>query len=64
MTAPATLPGAPPSGGRPAVHCEGRCGGRLLTDGLSRMLRMGPCCRDVDFRERRHDVEQDALPGL
>jgi hypothetical protein len=46
------------------VHCEGRCGGRLLTDGLSRMLRMGPCCRDVDFRERRHDVEQDALPGL
>lgn len=46
------------------MRCEGRCGGRLLTDDLSRLLRMGPCCRTAEFADRRGDVEQDTLPGL
>ena len=59
-----TLPGAPAAGDRPIVQCEGPCGGRLLTDPLSRSPRLGPECRTPEFRERAHQVEQDALPGL
>ena len=44
------------------VTCR-RCH-RPLHDPESRLLRLGPECRDPDRRVRRHDVEQDQLPGL
>jgi hypothetical protein len=44
------------------VTCR-RCH-RPLHDPESRMLRLGPECRDPDRHARRHDVEQDRLPGL
>ena len=58
------LPGAPAAGERPIVHCEGPCGGRLLTDPLSRSLRLGPECRVPVFGERGFEVEQEMLPGF
>ncbi|MCX4744306.1 DUF6011 domain-containing protein [Kitasatospora sp. NBC_01287] len=45
------------------VTCRG-CG-RLLHDPESRMLRLGPGCRHTGGEPvRRHEVAQDALPGL
>ena len=44
------------------VTCR-RCH-RPLHDPESRELRLGPACRDPDRHVRRHDVDQDALPGL
>jgi hypothetical protein len=44
------------------VTCR-RCH-RPLHDPESRLLRLGPECRDPDRHTRRHDVEQDQLPGL
>jgi len=49
-------------GERRAVPCK-RCE-RPLTDPLSRMLRLGPECRAVEFATRGFAVQQDALPGL
>ena len=63
-TSDGVLPGAPAVGERPIVQCEGPCGGRLLTDPLSRSLRLGPECREWEFRERGFEVDQDVLPGL
>ncbi|MEK2488436.1 DUF6011 domain-containing protein [Kitasatospora purpeofusca] len=47
---------------RPRVTCR-RCH-RPLHDPESRILRLGPECRDPAERVTRHEVEQDALPGL
>ncbi|MGF1430548.1 DUF6011 domain-containing protein [Kitasatospora sp. LaBMicrA B282] len=44
------------------VTCRG-CG-RLLHDPESRMLRRGPGCRHTEEPVRRHEVAQEALPGL
>ncbi|MCG6499007.1 DUF6011 domain-containing protein [Kitasatospora sp. A2-31] len=47
---------------RPRVTCR-RCH-RPLHDPESRMLRLGPECRDPAERVPRHEVDQDPLPGL
>lgn len=44
------------------VTCRG-CG-RVLHDPESRMLRLGPGCRHPAEPVRRHEVDQDTLPGL
>ncbi|MFF0433500.1 DUF6011 domain-containing protein [Streptomyces sp. NPDC004327] len=58
-------PGADAAG---RVWC--RLCGRALTGAASRRSGLGPACDaklhppGPDIRTRRHDVEQDALPGL
>ncbi|AUY50152.1 DUF6011 domain-containing protein [Streptomyces sp. CB01881] len=68
-TSPATGPAPEPLPGtdapevlRPRVTCR-RCH-RPLHDPESRMLRLGPECRDPAERVARHEVEQDTLPGM
>jgi hypothetical protein len=50
--------------GRLAVRVTCRACGRPLHDPESRLLRFGPGCRPGTEPVRRHDVDQDALPGL
>jgi hypothetical protein len=60
---PLPLPDSPVRGqlaGR--VSCR-RCH-RPLHDPESRLLRLGPECRNPDRRARRHEVEQDTIPGV
>ncbi|MFF2040053.1 DUF6011 domain-containing protein [Kitasatospora sp. NPDC058170] len=61
---PTPLPGTPPEPEllRPHVTCR-RCH-RPLHDPESRLLRLGPGCRDTAERVPRHHVEQDPLPGM
>ncbi|GAA3004785.1 hypothetical protein GCM10010519_40800 [Streptomyces lactacystinicus] len=47
---------------RPRVTCR-RCH-RPLHDPESRMLRLGPECRDPAERVARYDVDQEPLPGM
>ncbi|MFD0401358.1 DUF6011 domain-containing protein [Kitasatospora sp. NPDC127121] len=47
---------------RPRVTCR-RCH-RPLHDPESRILRLGPECRDPAERVTRFDVDQDPLPGI
>ncbi|MET8543265.1 DUF6011 domain-containing protein [Kitasatospora sp. NPDC004799] len=47
---------------RPRVTCR-RCH-RPLHDPESRMLRLGPECRDPSERVARFDVDQEPLPGV
>ncbi|MFE6866986.1 DUF6011 domain-containing protein [Kitasatospora sp. NPDC057692] len=62
-TDPDPLPGtATPEAVRPRVTCR-RCH-RPLHDPESRILRLGPECRDPSERVPRHEVDQDPLPGL
>ncbi|MFE0702291.1 DUF6011 domain-containing protein [Streptomyces sp. NPDC058872] len=57
-----------PDGGPRRVRC--RLCGRPLTGADSRRTGLGPACNAKlhppapDVRTRRHEVEQDALPGL
>jgi hypothetical protein len=53
-----------PARGRLAVRVTCRRCHRPLHDPESRMLRLGPECRDLVAPAQRHDVEQDELPGL
>ncbi|MFI6156014.1 DUF6011 domain-containing protein [Kitasatospora sp. NPDC051170] len=60
MTTPDPLPGTDtPEVLRPHVTCR-RCH-RPLHDPESRMLRLGPECRDPSDRTPRYDVAQDPL---
>lgn len=54
-----TVEGRP--GASPTIRCH-RCH-RVLHDPESRLLRLGPECRDRTERVRRCDVEQETLPG-
>ncbi|MEU1419551.1 DUF6011 domain-containing protein [Kitasatospora sp. NPDC005751] len=47
---------------RSRVTCR-RCH-RPLRDPESRILRLGPECRDPTERVARHEVDQDPLPGF
>ncbi|MFF3059608.1 DUF6011 domain-containing protein [Streptomyces sp. NPDC057909] len=61
------LPGAGRAAGRRLVRC--RLCGRPLTGTDSRRTGLGPACDAklhppaLDIRTRRHEVEQDPLPG-
>ncbi|WP_370375226.1 DUF6011 domain-containing protein [Streptomyces laculatispora] len=61
------LPGTTAAAGRRQVRC--RLCGRPLTGTASRRTGLGPACdaklhpAPPDIRTRRHDVEQDPLPG-
>ncbi|MEU2669301.1 DUF6011 domain-containing protein [Streptomyces sp. NPDC007164] len=64
-------PGDGPAGRtarRKVVRC--RMCGRLLTGTVSRRTGLGPACdaklhpAPPDIRTRRHEVEQDPLPGI
>lgn len=61
------LPGAGRAVGRRLVRC--RLCGRPLTGTDSRRTGLGPACdaklhpAALDIRTRRHEVEQDPLPG-
>ncbi|WP_327680028.1 DUF6011 domain-containing protein [Kitasatospora sp. NBC_00458] len=60
---PEPLPlAATPGPVRPRVTCR-RCH-RPLHDPESRILRLGPECRDPADRVARHEVDQDPLPGI
>ncbi|MFF3005123.1 DUF6011 domain-containing protein [Kitasatospora sp. NPDC057940] len=60
---PDPLPGTDtPEAIRPRVTCR-RCH-RPLHDPESRILRLGPECRDPAERVARFDVDQDPLPGI
>ncbi|RKT16279.1 hypothetical protein BX285_0611 [Streptomyces sp. 1114.5] len=60
---PAPLPGTDTARTlRTRVTCR-RCH-RPLHDPESRMLRLGPECRDPAERVARFDVDQDPLPGV
>ncbi|MFE7593445.1 DUF6011 domain-containing protein [Kitasatospora sp. NPDC057512] len=62
-TGPETLPGTDTAQTlRPRVTCR-RCH-RPLHDPESRMLRLGPECRDPAERVARYDVDQEPLPGV
>lgn len=62
-TGPEPLPGTNTAQTlRPRVTCR-RCH-RPLHDPESRMLRLGPECRDPAERVARYDVDQEPLPGL
>ncbi|MFF4379123.1 DUF6011 domain-containing protein [Kitasatospora sp. NPDC001547] len=62
-TGPEPLPGTDTARTlRPRVTCR-RCH-RPLHDPESRMLRLGPECRDPAERVARFDVDQDPLPGV
>lgn len=50
--------------GRLAARVTCRKCHRPLHDPESRMLRLGPECRDQAERVTRHEVEQDTLPGV
>ncbi|MFD7867466.1 DUF6011 domain-containing protein [Streptomyces sp. NPDC057682] len=62
------LPGTAPVSGRRTVRC--RLCGRPLTGTTSRRTGLGPSCdaklhpSPPDIRTRRHEVEQDPLPGV
>ncbi|MFI8007402.1 DUF6011 domain-containing protein [Streptomyces sp. NPDC086010] len=64
---PEPQPGPAPAPGRRAVRC-GLCG-RPLTGAESRRAGLGPACdaklhpAGPDIRTRRHEVDQDPLPG-
>ena len=65
MTArPDQLPLPEPAQGLLAARVTCRRCRRPLHDPESRLLRLGPECRGADRHTRRHDVEQDQLPGL
>ena len=65
MTAsPDPLPLPDPVQGLPSARVVCRRCHRPLHDPESRLLRLGPECRDPDRHTRRRDVEQDTLPGL
>lgn len=49
---------------RLAVHVRCRRCNRLLHDPESRLLRLGRECRGQGAVGRRHEVEQDELPGM
>lgn len=61
------LPGTAAATGRRPVRC--RMCGRPLTGTASRRTGLGPTCdaklhpAPPDIRTRRHEVEQDTLPG-
>ncbi|MFD7828267.1 DUF6011 domain-containing protein [Kitasatospora sp. NPDC059803] len=60
---PDPIPGTDtPEAIRPRVTCR-RCH-RPLHDPESRILRLGPECRDPAERVARFDVDQDPLPGI
>ncbi|MEU1289276.1 DUF6011 domain-containing protein [Kitasatospora sp. NPDC005856] len=62
-TGPEPLPGTDTAQTlRPRVTCR-RCH-RPLHDPESRMLRLGPECRDPAERVARFDVDQEPLPGM
>ncbi|MGW2106501.1 DUF6011 domain-containing protein [Streptomyces sp. NPDC001948] len=72
---PEPLPGTgaePPPGDAPARRKVVRCRmcGRPLTGTASRRTGLGPACdaklhpAPPDIRTRRHEVEQDPLPGV
>ncbi len=75
MESPEPLPGSGteplPEAGQSAVRRTVRCRlcGRLLTGTASRRTGLGPACdaklhpAPPDIRNRRHEVEQDPLPG-
>lgn len=62
------LPGTAADTGRRPVRC--RMCGRPLTGTASRRTGLGPTCdaklhpAPPDIRTRRHEVEQDPLPGV
>ncbi|WP_149182928.1 DUF6011 domain-containing protein [Streptomyces sp. TRM49041] len=62
------LPASVPDDARPPVWC--RLCGQPLTGRGSRRTGLGPSCdaklhpARPDIRPRRHDVDQDPLPGL
>ncbi|MFD8701206.1 DUF6011 domain-containing protein [Kitasatospora sp. NPDC059648] len=63
MTSPEPLPGTDTTRAlRSRVTCR-RCH-RPLHDPESRMLRLGPECRDPAERVARFEVEQETLPGV
>ncbi|MFE2020068.1 DUF6011 domain-containing protein [Streptomyces sp. NPDC059499] len=69
---PELFPGPQPEAGRTEDRRTVRCGlcGRPLTGADSRRTGLGPSCdaklhpAGPDIRTRRHDVEQDTLPGI
>lgn len=62
------LPGTAEAPGRRTVRC--RLCGRPLTGAASRRTGLGPSCdaklhpAPPDIRTRRHEVDQDPLPGV
>ncbi|MFD3654953.1 DUF6011 domain-containing protein [Streptomyces sp. 24-1644] len=74
LPAPPAAPGAEPlpetgaATGRRLVRC--RMCGRPLTGTASRRTGLGPACdaklhpAAPDIRTRRHEVDQDTLPGI
>ncbi|MET7369149.1 DUF6011 domain-containing protein [Streptomyces sp. NPDC005566] len=69
---PELFPGPQPEAGRREARRPVRCAlcGRPLTGADSRRTGLGPSCdaklhpAGPDIRTRRHDVEQDTLPGV
>lgn len=53
-----------PVQGRLAARVTCRRCKRALRDPESRLLRLGPECRDHTGHTAHHDVDQDTLPGL
>lgn len=51
-----------PAGAARRVECR-RCH-RALTDPDSRLRRIGPDCEHLIAAARRHDIDQNPLPGL
>ncbi|MFD6278146.1 DUF6011 domain-containing protein [Streptomyces sp. NPDC060209] len=68
---PALFPGPQPEAGSREVRRPVRCAlcGRPLTGAESRRTGLGPACdaklhpAGPDIRTRRHEVDQDTLPG-
>ncbi|MEU1484742.1 DUF6011 domain-containing protein [Streptomyces sp. NPDC005752] len=69
---PGLFPGPQPEAGRSEARRPVRCAlcGRPLTGAESRRTGLGPACdaklhpAGPDIRTRRHDVDQDPLPGI
>ncbi|MFD9291962.1 DUF6011 domain-containing protein [Streptomyces sp. NPDC060030] len=68
---PELFPAPQPEAGRREPHRPVRCAlcGRPLTGAASRRTGLGPACdaklhpAGPDIRTRRHEVDQDTLPG-